>query len=516
MSKYYHLLIKTRIYFFFILLLLFGTCISFYVRFILHDGTIWALDEGNYLQIMTRLQNGQIFPMSGPLYIWVVEQFQWLLDASLIYSLPLYSSISASVLPAFFFIYYYYIAEHESFSLSLNLDDNILFSLICVLMLLSSSYFIWPMIEGRPQQLGSLLMVLVLYLYYQQLLKSSFLRLVLLTLFSLMLFYYHLLSFIFFIIIASMFWFWLYINKQCSLISIFLPIIIIIISLFIFTEEGGVYSLMYYDLLHFHLKGIDLQKTGIAISLLVLTAFLLQKTIFSLVEFIKGALNSKYFILLLILLSLSALMIQVYLLGEEALYFYKESKIVFIIFQSGNIFFLVCYFYGLYYLNQQNKLNQFFVIGSVLFLILAVFSLFISFYLGEKNLLIRLLNFWILLATPVGSVALIKFYQFHRGILFVLPLVIILSIILSSKSGQFFNFEFFWDRNDIDAVNWACQHPGDYKITHTERQLKYLAKEENYGRLKSILCLKEVLSFTPTQQSCSTPVYQKGYVQICF
>jgi hypothetical protein len=489
--------------------------IAFYMRFILHDGTVWATDEGNYLEIITKLQNGRTFPLSGPLYVWVVEQFQCLLDASLIQSLPFYALISASVLPALFFIFYYQIVTHESFSSGLSLGDNASFAFICVLMLLSSSYFIWPMIEGRPQQLGFLLMVVVLYLYYQQLLNASLFQFVALILLSTVLFYYHILSFIFFISVASMLWFWFYINKQCSLLSILLPVLVISISLFVFTETGGVYHRMYINLLTVHLKVIALQQAGTGIGLLILTAFLLQKPILYLVNLVRTALYRKYFIFLLILISFAALMIQLYLLGTEVLYFYRESIIVFIVFQSGNLFFLVCYFFGLYYLNLQNKLNQFFVIGSFLFLILAGFSLLISFYLGDKTLLIRLLTFWVLLATPVASVAFIKFYQFNRGFLVVLSSAIILSIILSSKSGYFFNFEFFWDSDDIEAVNWACHNHGDYKINHTESKLMYFSKEENYERLKNILCPKKELSFAPIQQACTDPVYQKGYVQIC-
>lgn len=506
---------KSKISFFFILLLLFGIGIAFYMRFILHDGTVWATDEGNYLEIITKLQNGRTFPLSGPLYVWVVEQFQWLLDASLIQSLPFYALISTSILPALFFLFYYHIITHESLSLGLSLGDNALFAFICVLMLLSSSYFIWPMIEGRPQQFGFLLMVVVLYLYYRQLLNASLFQFVALILLSSVLFYYHILSFIFFISIASMLWFWLYINKQCSLLSILLPVFVLCVSVFVFTETEGVYYRLYMNLFSFHLKDINLQLAGIGIGLLISTAFLLQKQILYLVNLFRTALYSKYFVALLIIFSFAALMIQLYLLGSDVLYFYRDSIIIFIVFQLGNLFFLVCYFFGLYYLNKQDKVNQFFVVGSVLFLILAVFSMLISFYLGDKNLLIRLLSYWVLLASPVASVAFVKFYQFHRGFLVVLPSAIILSIILSSKSEYFFNFEFHWDSDDIEAVNWACQHHGNYKISHTERKLMYFSKEENYGRLKNILCPKKVLSLTPVQQACTEPLYQKGYVQIC-
>jgi len=506
---------NSKITTFFILSLLFGISIAIYIRFILHDGTVWATDEGSYLRIITLLNHDQIISVSGPLYIWIIESLQWLLNSSLINSQFYFSLISSCLLPALFFIFYHSIIKHNSINLEPCQINYSSFAFICLLMLLSSSYFIWSMIEGRPQQLGSLIMITAFYLYYQQLLNASFPRIILLILLASILFYYHILSFIFFISMASMLWFWLYISRQSSFISIFLPLIIIIASLFAFTEKNGVYYHMFQDLLRFHLKGIDLKQAGIALGLLIFTAFLLQKPILYLVSLTKSALKTPYFIIILILLSTAALMVQINLLGPDIFYFYRDSKITFIIFQLGNIFFMVCYFFGLYHLNRQSQLNNFFVISSFLFLILAAFSIVISFYLGHKNLLLRLLGFWVLFAAPIASISLIKLYQFHWGGIIILPIAILLSIILSSKSGQFFNFEDYWDNNDIEAIEWACQHPQRYKIIHTERQLKYFAKEHTYYKLKAILCPGEKLALHPVQQSCKKPVYQKGYIQIC-
>jgi len=103
----------------------------------------------------------------------------------------------------------------------------------------------------------------------------------------------------------------------------------------------------------------------------------------------------------------------------------------------------------------------------------------------------------------------------EKLVVVLLLITIVLSIILSSKSGQFFNFEVFWDKDDVEAINWVCQNPGRYKITHTENSYRYLSKEPTYNKLKEILCPKEKLFFHPVQKSCKKPIYQKGYIQIC-
>jgi hypothetical protein len=464
-----------------------GCLTAWYFRFVLHDGTVWATDEGSYLEIITTLQSGLSFPVSGPLYILIVEGLQSVLGIQLVEALPIYAIFITCILPVTFYLLYL-LAEKN---LAISAIDPSWYALTCIVILFASSYFVSPLIEGRPQQLGSFLMMVTLYVYHQQLLLNSKKLLVPLMVFSIVVFYYHILSFIILISIAGMLWYWLYITDRTT-VKNFIPGLFV--SAFcgaLFVQTDGVYFSMYQDLLNFHLQGINFYLAIALLAGMATLAFSLQKFVLQFASVIERSFSKKRYLIFFISVSVMLLIFQYYLLEHLVADFYRHSFPLFVTFQLCNIFFMVLYFFGLHFLHQENRLNNFFVIASILVLILGVVSLGLSFFLGHKNLLLRLLNYWVLFAAPIASVTVIRGYQFHKATIAILPVAIFLSVVLSSKSSYFFNFDAYWEKNDIEMVSEACrlQNNGDFSAMLNQNK-SFANRPSHYIRLYKIICPK--------------------------
>ena len=118
---------------------------------------------------------------------------------------------------------------------------------------------------------------------------------------------------------------------------------------------------------------------------------------------------------------------------------------------------------------------------------------FSFFFLGSKNWGIRLLNYWVVFAAPVVAVSWFKAARSAKiAVVLLLSFFMTVSLIHSSKDADLFRFESIWEKDDIAAIEWLCQHEGKYCIKHTGHDFRnYYSKETSYKRLMTILCGRE-------------------------
>ena len=352
--------------------LLVGAFVTAYIRLLVYDHGILATDEGNYAWIIHRINANPslAWPISGPLYVKLINFLHQQCHLPILTAVPLMASLVSTLLPVFLYFGYVSILGGETTDSALS-----------CLVLLSSSYFLWPMLEGRPQQLCLLFLFMAVIFYHEYLSDKSSNAFIAFFILYVIVFAYHILSFFVLSLLIAIMWYVAYLNGSASfytLSSLIIPLIICAVLLF---HPHSFYASTLRDIKLYHLKHLNLPVFfSIAFGAFGLLLLFKQKIAQAVQIGVKWG-QSAIFIVMAFLFSIGALVFQ-YILNEKAIAdFYGGSLAKFIVFQSGNIFFGLMYFVGLHILAKTpQKSLRFFVITSLGLGWITLLFTFLSFF----------------------------------------------------------------------------------------------------------------------------------------
>lgn len=479
-----------------VLILIFtGFLITFYIRFVVYNNVIFASsDESNYIDLLYRFNNNKFTVISGPGYIYFVNFLKYITNLDFLYLVPLIAIIvSILYITIFYFLY-----KFET--------KNKIYSFICSIVILTSSYFLWPMIEGRPQQIGMILFFISAVSFYKYLSenKNKYYFIFLISYF--LVFIFHSLSFFLLSSCIILLLVWNYLDGiKKSLINLIIFIVLLCFFILLFFQDWFIYSNMknalYYSLLsNYPVCLLNLLYIKVFVSVIFLLVFLsilifLKKTnllskMFNLIK------NPKVFYSLFFSIIFS-LFLQFILEFNKNISFYKYSGPYFLFFQLGNIFFGLIFLIGFYKLLKENKKMDLFFKYSIILMFIGFVLVCLSLFFPNNfsNGLIRIINYWTMFASPIVVYPLLKINNKFKVFLSVLlAIFILLSIINASRDPYFFNYEYYWDNSDYNAMKYICPLEGTFLIKNTQNDFYFLSKESTYILLIDIISNRENMS----------------------
>jgi hypothetical protein len=390
-------------------------------------------DEKAYAKIIEIYQKDSSHPISGPGYIDIITSISRLTSLTF-QEASLYLSILISA-AGLLIIYFMYKKQTK--------DE--LFSALSIILLITTSYFIYPLIEARPQQLGIILVFFGSLLFNNCIQSRNAKSKILFSIVFLFTFYYHILSFVILSAIVFFLFFWEKLNKKAAFKDIIIPSILFIICSFLYFLPGSPYERNKQDIINTSIglwSNITLKNSAI-IALATLSLIII---IFLFLKYLSGFEKEKVkkikFFLLSFVISILALAIQFYLNYKEYLYFYKGSIAYFLFFQVSNIIFGVFYLLGVKDILDNSKKQDIFFKGSIILLIIGIIIILPSVFLDSRlnNILIRILNYLTLFAAPIAAISLRKLIKNKTLAIVLLPIMIIISLINASRNPLFFNY----------------------------------------------------------------------------
>ena len=214
-----------------IFLLVIGFALTFYIRKIVYNHSIFAAaDEVNYIHLLYIIFRGGMTPVSGPGYIFTINMLHFFSKIDFLKLVPAFAFSISTILPLCIYFFYK------------KTTKNAIYSFLSCILLFSTSYFIWPMIEGRPQQLGMFFVFVASWLFYKYLNNEKYL-LPFLVLYSIT-FFYHILSFLILSGAIFLFGYWKYINKKINIKKLIFPAVYFIACCLIFFNGWFFYRAM--------------------------------------------------------------------------------------------------------------------------------------------------------------------------------------------------------------------------------------------------------------------------------
>ena len=355
-------------------------------------------DEVNWLGLMQLMEGGFDPPVSGPLFVYVMQTVYEHLSFGLPAILDSVAILGSGLTIALVLSGYRY-----------HLPNTTLIQSAAV-MLLVTSYFLAPALEARPQQLGIALAFLICLQATSQPQTSTGCLLAAL----LPLAFWHVLSF--FVAIAYLSVWKLTLWRLGSLRGGAILLWFVLASSLLVSLIGSrAYRSLLEDVLANHLPDQFTLALLIISSVLLATCFCAVPV--RLWKKVRALCLShiNVVVAIIFLLSATALILQWRLLPSTALQDYGGSAVIFCMWHAGNVGFCFCYMLGLKLcLTGEVKGLQAFVIGSLILLVLASFALLASFFLAHVNWMIRILYFWIPFAAPLSALGLGKLFS-HAG-----------------------------------------------------------------------------------------------------
>ena len=370
-------------------------------------------DEANWLRLMQLTEEGFDPPVSGPLFVYVMQAVHEHLSFGLPAVLDSVAILGSGLTIALVLSGYRYHLPNTT------LTKN------AAVMLLITSYFVAPALEARPQQLGIALAFLIcLQVTSQPRTSTGWLLAALIPLA-----FWHVLSF--FVAIAYVSVWKLTLWRFGSLRGGAILLWFVLASSFLAPLIGSrAYRSLLGDVLANHVPG-QFTLALLIISSLVLATCLCAVPV-KLWKKVRALCLShiNVFVAIIFLLSVIALTLQWRLLPSAALQDYGGSAVTFCMWHAGNLGFCFCYLLGLQacFRGEVDGLQPF-VSGSLILLVLASFALFASFFLAHANWMIRILYFWVPFAAPLSALGMgrllyhvVKFRHFILVCLFMASL----------------------------------------------------------------------------------------------
>jgi hypothetical protein len=468
-----------------VILILFGILITITIRNIIYAGLIFKTnDEAHYTVGLSLISKFSVFDLkhtivSGSGYLYLLEVLKKLNNFDIITTIGVFSSIISLLYPLIIYGNYHFLFKNHKFSF------------LSLIPLLFSSYFIFPMIEGRPQQIGMLL-VLSFFIFYYKFIdtnnrNSAFVYYYLCFILIIITFVIHILSFF---LLFTLFYLnslvtsFLIKTNKIKLIGLILPFTLCFIYFFIsnsiFNATSGAikWSLMQSSNILIRYIGNNFRELGVIITILS-AIFLIPLT--KLVENSGKNLHTlflrarelilkykKYIFIFLIVITLFFILLQfIYLINTAETAVYKRSILLYSILNIGNFLF------GIFYLRaiirflenfkSSKQLMYLFSISLILTLIIAS-GILISYSMlpNFNNFGIRFINYWTIFSSPIVAIEMLNFIHNKKINIFLLAITIIVLIFLgtinASRGPQFFDYSSYWTKNDIITLNWLVEN----------------------------------------------------------
>ena len=365
-------------------------------------------DEANWLALMQLTGGGFNPPVSGPLFVFVIQAVHERLYFSLPAILDFVAILSSGLTITLLLLGY-----------KCHLPNTTLIKGAAITLLITS-YFLAPALEARPQQLGIALAFLIcLQVTSQPQTSIGWLLAALLPLA-----FWHVLSL--FVAIAYVSVWKLTLWRLGSLRGgAILLWFVLASSLSASLIWSRAYRSLLEDVLANHVAG------QFTLALLIISSLVLASCLCAVPAKLWRKVRAlclchiNVFVAIIFLLSAIALILQWRLLPSAALQDYGGSAVTFCMWHAGNLGFCFCYLLGLQicFRGEVDGL-QAFVNGSLILLVFASFALFASLFLAHVNWMIRILYFWIPFAAPLSALGLGKLLshadKFRHLILFCL------------------------------------------------------------------------------------------------
>jgi len=362
-----------------------------------------ASDEHNWVFISHEVARGVDWPISGPLHFgWV----QMIASTGGLAHERAMAMIGLFSVPILLLVMGY--AYHLQ---GVSRPGSVL------LALCTSTYFLAPLLESRPQQWGQVLVLLGVTLGWRAIngLGAWWPYALVLVMTAGV----HILSFAILVACSLVFWGTLYVLQKSTFPVFFRLAPCLFAGLVIFLLPGGPYASMLDDISRHHLHGVQALNApavalGLVVGALAVALLLLRQHLKRMANAALASLDKRPAAILpaLALLALATLVLQAVILPAEAWSPYRGSIFLFGISQSGNLFFfglLVC---GLiaarksYLQGRDQALIQTHTILLLAMGVIAVAALLFSFWTLHTNWLLRVLNYGTLFMAPVAAMGL--------------------------------------------------------------------------------------------------------------
>ena len=349
-------------------------------------------DEAAWIVLLEQQDRGLAPSISGPLFAWLVAAVRDATGLQLSSAIPAIAAVSSGLTMMTIFFVYQRLLGSQSLALT------------SVMMLATTSYFMGPNFEARPQQIATIMLMIVCLHHF----KKKHVAPTVVTLLLLPLMYWHILTFAVctgaLSIITSYRWWDGRLSHEVALrwVAIFCLLTVALV----FSSD---YEAVFLDVYANHWQ--------IAISppaTLFLIFLVLQLACFFAVNLrvprVREKIATQTPLLIFALTVALAVMLglQIQLLPETAVFYARQNGMTLVLWHLGNAVFFMFFILGYAQLIKSKTNGPFepFLIGSTLLALIAVISLFLSMGMLHKNWAIRVLYCWILFAAPVCVVGI--------------------------------------------------------------------------------------------------------------
>ena len=422
-----------------ITLLLIGTSLILYIRLIVYDFLIIEpSDEALYVSLIKEVSNGMEPPISGPGFVYLIL----LINSISGWPIEEITATFGLFIGSVFLLVLYFVYKE-----SMGSREEAVYS--CVLIL-CTSYLLWPMIEARPQQLGMLLVLIGGYFYHTYLSKGKYLvPLIILCLFT---FIFHILSFLILMGLVILLWWFHYLDDRANLKEVIWPAFVLISGVVIFIGPFSIYSSMNKGVI-WMLRKSDLnfmQNSHFLVIILIisiliavpLTRYLKKKKIIVKLRDL-GKKHVGKIMLFIIVALIIVLTVQFILNNDIHSKKYRGSLLFFILFQLGNIFFGALFLKAYFKSIKDGRFDDPFFRFASIIMLMGMVSLFLSLFLplNFNNWMIRMINYWTVFAAPMASKVIMEMQPKRRFFLaLILPILIIISLLNISRDQTLFGY----------------------------------------------------------------------------
>lgn len=391
-----------------LVLALCGLGAAWYIRYVL-GYPVGSSDEHNYAVIFQKLGQGIPWPISGPMFVLIIQLLHRTTQFSHEASMWLLGTLVVPVL-VFFLYWIYWTAARD-----------IKYALLTMVILFSSSYFLVGVLQSRPQQVGQFLVLAGCLLLHRNLEGKK--RLGMFASICALTAYYHILSFAFLMLAALLFLSLRFILRQVTPIQAAKIILALLPGLLIILAPSGAYQMKWVVILRNnpHLMW-DQLLAALAMVLIFASLFIVWARRYSTawqVSF-QRALRRQHAIpiqlRLGVLIAVASLVLsfQYVLLVDGYVTKHAGTISYFFLLQTGNFVFLGLFLWGSLKVMDDHvkqclpRWIKVFMVFSIIWAIIGLVVLGLTPFVSYKNFLLRLISYAILFAAPIASYGLQK------------------------------------------------------------------------------------------------------------
>lgn len=353
---------------------------------------ICGTDEQNYLKIFAWLDKGGEWPISGPGYAQLILQFRHWSGCPTLRIVSAVAVMASGVILPLTLLLIYRVSLREMRG-----------AWYCLPWLFASSYFLGAWLEGRPQQLGMVLVIIGAWRGYQDLQERGRCGLGFFLLWALG-FAYHALSFI--VLTALVFGFWArrFVIGKAG----YTALVQLLLGLAGCLAWGTVlYPLIWLDIRINHVQGMQVALffavlIGMAFGALWLLHRLRHSALMPrLLEILAASLRFSALPWLVVVAIGAALVWQYTWLGD----FYQQMNPLHIAwYQGGNVLLGALFLLGVWRIARTSNANLNFFLESC-FILMAFGAVFLLLtpWLRDHNWTLRLISYWTWYAAPIAA-----------------------------------------------------------------------------------------------------------------